>query len=241
MKKFLFILLFVIAANTVFAQKTNIYLTSGLEFPFSLSSLDVYDSKKGTVLRFAPWINIQESINFDITNGFGFFAGISLKNVGFIYKISDPSTIDVSFSRTEIRKKFRTYNLGVPVGIKLGSFDKFFFYGGYEIELPLHYKEKTFIGDEKHIYREWFSDKTPNFIHTFFLGVEFPYSINLKFKWYITQFFDAKCTDNIPYIPEIQYNEFGVNVYYISLSFNIFRNTQFYFRRYVQSADGYYY
>ncbi|MDL2240084.1 hypothetical protein LJC69_00495 [Bacteroidales bacterium OttesenSCG-928-K22] len=242
MKKILLVLALVITANITFAQqKTNIYLTSGLEFPFSLPSLDVYGGNKGTVLRFAPWINIQESVNFDITNGFGFFAGLTLKNVGFIYKLEDPSTQDPSFAKTEIRKKFRTYNLGVPVGIKLGSFDKFFFYGGYEIEVPMHYKEKTFIDGNKEISREWFSGKTPDFIHSFFLGVEFPYSINLKFKWYITPFFDPKCTDYIPYLPEIQYNKFGVNVYYLSLSFNLFQNSKFYYNRYVQSADGYYY
>ena len=249
MKKTLFAIVFLFVANFSFAQKTktNIYLTSGLEIPFSLPSLDVtygiqdYNSSKGVVLRFAPWINIQESINFDFTGGFGVFAGLTLKNVGFIYKLTDPSLIDESFARTEIRKKFRTYNLGVPVGIKLGSFDKFFFYGGYEIELPLHYKEKTFINNTKTREREWFSDKTPDFIHSFFLGVEFPYSVNLKFKWYITPFFDKGCVDYIPMLPAIQYKDFGVNVYYISLGCNIFQNKNFYYKRYVQSADGYYY
>ncbi|MDD4142042.1 MAG: hypothetical protein PHR20_04500 [Bacteroidales bacterium] len=239
MKKLFIFLLVISIGGSVTAQK--LYSTLSFEIPFSFASIDAYDSKDGRMMRFAPWANFQVAGNFDTGNTFGLYLGLSIKNIGFSYKIENPNAIDQSFNGSVIKKKFRTYNVGIPLGLKLGSFDKFYFYGGYELEFPLHYKEKTFYANTKTINKEWLSDKTPDLSHSFFFGVEFPYSLNLKFKWYITNFFNTDYDELIPNLPTIKYSEFGSNVFYISLGINIFQNFDFYCKRYIESADGYYY
>ncbi len=78
-------------------------------------------------------------INYDPVRLFGLFSGIGVRNVGYIYDdYTDPDTGDKE------KKKFRNYNIGIPLGIKIGNLERLFVYGGYEIEFPLAYKEKTF-------------------------------------------------------------------------------------------------
>ena len=46
--------------------------------------------------------------------------------------------------------KFRTYNLGIPIGeLKSVILDDKFLFLGYELEIPIHYKQKTFINEDK--------------------------------------------------------------------------------------------
>ena len=89
-------------------------------------------------MRFSPVVNIQNWLNYDKSEKLGFFTGLSLRNVGFIYDVDETT-----------RKKYRTYNVGIPVGVKIGNLsDKFLFFG-YELEIPVHYKEKTFVNEDK--------------------------------------------------------------------------------------------
>jgi len=44
-----------------------------------------------------------------------------------------------------MKKKFRPYNFGIPIGIKIENLNKLFLYGIYEIEYSLYYKEKTYF------------------------------------------------------------------------------------------------
>jgi len=101
--------------------------SSGGEWIFSTGNVE----GQNNVVRWSPVINLQNFLNFDRSQNFGWFTGVNLRNVGFIYDES-PS----------IRKKFRTYNLGVPLGLKFGNLDKTFFYLGYELEMAFNYKEK---------------------------------------------------------------------------------------------------
>jgi len=70
---------------------------------------------------------------YDINNNFGLLFGAAIRNVGFIYNVQDG---------TGTKKKFRNYDFGIPVGVKVGNMRKTFFFAGYEIEFPLNYKEK---------------------------------------------------------------------------------------------------
>ncbi|MCR9081448.1 MAG: hypothetical protein NXH89_03450, partial [Cyclobacteriaceae bacterium] len=87
------------------------YWSSGGEWIFSTGNVE----GQNNVVRWSPVINLQNFLNFDRSQNFGWFTGVNLRNVGFIYDES-PS----------IRKKFRTYNLGVPLGLKFGNLDKTF-------------------------------------------------------------------------------------------------------------------
>ena len=119
-------------------SQADIYTTSGGEIIFSFATIQQDGNETGSILRFAPVLNMQTFVNFDVTDRAGFFLGLGIRNVGFIYD-EDGDT----------RKKFRTYNLGIPVGLKIGNLDRLFGYVGYELEIPFHYKEKTFISERK--------------------------------------------------------------------------------------------
>ena len=140
------------ALSTSFGQ-SGWYTTSGSEtiFSFPIFKNPIQET---TVVRFAPVLNLQYLLNKDFSNKAGFYTGIGVRNVGFIADDPDSSSI---------RKKFRTYNLGVPIGIKLGDMNKFMLYAGVELEYAFNYKEKTFVNDTKTRDVSWFSSKHRQF------------------------------------------------------------------------------
>jgi predicted small lipoprotein YifL len=206
-----------------YGQKKT-YWTSGLEIPFSEATIeDSQNPDAKSTLRFAPIINLQSMINADMTQHVGLFSGIAVRNVGYIY--DDYSTVLPEGVTTPIKKKFRTFNIGIPVGIKLGNLDGLFFYGGYEIEFPFAYKEKTFnTADEKQntdVY--WFSDRTKNLQQSWLVGIQFPYGLNLKFKYYFTEFHNEDFEAN----GVKPYAGLHTNIWYFSLTANLFKNFDF--------------
>jgi len=124
-------------AVTSFGQMKT-YTTTGLEIIFSLADINDNGIDQSSTLRFEPVINITTMYNADMSSKFGIFSGLAIRNVGYIYSnYTDPSN-DATY-----KKKFRSYNIGVPLGLKIGNLDKLFFYGGYEVELAWLYKERT--------------------------------------------------------------------------------------------------
>ena len=206
-----------------FSQKTSpskAYVTSGGELIFSLANIEQNGNSESSPLRFSPVINFQVMLNKDLSKNLGLFTGLALRNVGYILRdYKDTSNL-------EYKKKFRSYNLGIPVGFKAGNLDKTFFYGGYEIEFALAYKEKTFEdGDKIDKITGWFSNRQELFQHGFFVGVQFPYATNLKFKYYLSEFHNRDYVNNAGIKP---YGALKSNIYYFSLCFFLFRNLDLY-------------
>ena len=208
--------LFIMAISTAFGQKT--YFTSGGEMIFSFASIDDGSSESSTI-RWAPVLNFQTMLNADMSPNFGLFTGLAVRNVGYIYDhYQDPSG-------TYYKKKFRSYNLGLPLGIKIGNLDKFFIYGGYEIEFPFAYKEKTFDGGDKiDKITGWFSKRQNLFQHGFLVGIQLPYGSNIKFKYYLSEFHNQDFTDSSGNKP---YAGLNSNIFYISFSSYLFKNLDF--------------
>ena len=173
-------------------------------------------------MRFSPVFNIQNWLNYDKSEKLGFFTGLSVRNVGFIYDIDETT-----------RKKYRTYNIGIPLGIKIGNLSEKFLFFGYELEIPINYKEKTFIDEEKDDKKNiWFTGRVPTFNHSLMAGVQLPYGATLKFKYYLTNFFDKDFTESDgqggSYKP---YQNVNVNIFYFSLSFGLLKDTSFYYNK----------
>jgi hypothetical protein len=199
------------------------YWSTGFETLFSFADIQQDGISKSSIIRWAPVFNLQTFFNYDATKRFGLFTGIGVRNVGFIYDESDG-----------IRKKYRTYNVGVPVGLKIGNFDKAFVYAGYEIEFPFNYKEKTFENDVKSKYTEWFTDRIPTVYHTVLIGIQLPRGVNIKFKYYLTGYFNPDFTeiDSGTGDPIKPYENLDVNVFFFSIGFNLFRDKSLYFTDY---------
>lgn len=202
------------------ANPSKAYVTSGGELIFSLASIEQNGNSENATLRFSPVVNFQVMLNKDVNKNFGVFTGLALRNVGYIL----PNYKDTN--NLEYKKKFRSYNLGIPVGIKLGNLDKTFFYGGYEIEFALSYKEKTYEdGDKIDKITGWFSSRQELFQHGFFVGVQFPYATNIKFKYYLSEFHNRDYVNNAGVKP---YGALKSNIFYFSLCFFLFRNFDLY-------------
>ena len=209
-----------------FSQKTNpskAYVTSGGELIFSLASIEQNGNNENATLRFSPAVNFQVMLNKDVNKNFGVFTGLALRNVGYIL----PDYKDTN--NLEYKKKFRSYNIGIPVGVKLGNLDKTFFYGGYEIEFALSYKEKTYEdGDKIDKITGWFSSRQELFQHGFFVGVQFPFATNIKFKYYLSEFHNRDYVNNAGVKP---YGALKSNIFYFSLCFFLFRNFDLYIEK----------
>ena len=203
-------------------SKPKAYVTTGGELIFSFANVEQNGNSESSTMRFSPFFNLQVMVNKDLNKNFGVFTGLSVRNVGYItndYK--DPS------NNLVYKKKFRTYNLALPLGIKVGDLDKTFFYGGYEVELAFTYKEKTYEGGDKiDKISGWFSDRNELFQHGFLAGVQFPRGVNLKFKYYLSEFHNQDYTTNAGIKP---YGGLKSNIFYVSMNFLLFKDFDFYF------------
>jgi hypothetical protein len=218
MKKYTFIFIFLVAFGAQAQDKTKIYGSFASEMIFSFATIDNQGYDQGNIMRWAPVINLQGMANFDFNNIFGVFTGAAVRNVGFIYEL--PQALDSN----KTKYKYRTYNLGIPVGFKIGKLDKFLFFGGYEIEFPFAYKEKRFVNEEQEEKDViWFSDRVETVQHSLLAGIQFPYGAVLKFKYYLSNFHNR---DYVAMVDgqETKPYDFKSNIFYFSISWNLFTN-----------------
>jgi hypothetical protein len=213
MKKLMIILsaLVLVGYSNVQGQDQKAYTTTSIEYLLSWSDVTDNGEKLSGPVRFAPFFNFQNSVNKDFSEKFGLYLGLSINNIGFIYD-EDEFT----------RKKVRTYNLGIPVGFKIGNMNGTYLYGGYAVEFPLNYKEKTFINEEKAKFNTWFSDRTP-IQQALVAGVQFPYGATIKVKYYFTDFYDKGYTDSTGK----PYENFSGNAFVVSFGVMLFKGTEF--------------
>ena len=195
----------------------KLYGSGSFEWIFSVPVLDVNGSDKGGVVRFSPFFNAQWMLNYDFSNHFGFFTGFSIRNQGFIYQVPD----------TSLRLKFRTYNVGVPVGFKLGRMNKALFFAGYELELPFNYKEKRFENERKEDkFSVWFSDRNTDLFQSVFVGIQGPGSTTLTVRYYLTNFHNQDFTESKDGVTSKPYAGLNANILAFSLGYALFDGTK---------------
>jgi hypothetical protein len=197
-------------------SQSKFYNSYGAEMLISGAQIEDHGSEANSVLRFAPVINIQSNLNTDINEHFGFYAGLTLRNVGYAYdQYNDPASENID------KKKFRSYNIGIPIGLKFGNLSKFYVFAGYEFELPFAYKEKTYR-DEVKINKSitWFSDRQQRIQHGFMIGAQFATGANITFKYYLSEFHNQDYVDADGYKP---YGQLKSNIFYLSVGYMLFR------------------
>ncbi|MFA6261176.1 MAG: hypothetical protein WC760_06905 [Bacteroidia bacterium] len=198
--------------------QTRTYVSGSSEMIFSFGKIISNGNEMSSELRWSPVFNGEGLMNHDFTQHMGIFYGLAYRNVGFIYKPT-----------ADTLKKFRTYNLGIPVGIKLGNLDGTFLYGGYEFEMPFNYKEKTFIDEvKKEVFDVWFTDRVNWYTQSVFFGINFKGGTNLKFKYYIDPFFNRNFSQTVAGVATKPFEKLEVNVFYIALSWNVFKDVKSY-------------
>ncbi len=213
------VIAFALCCANTYAQ-TKIYHSSSGEIIFSFATIQKGGNQIESNLRWSPVFNFQVLKNYDFSQHVGFFHGLAIRNVGFIYDVPGTDTL----------KKHRTYNLGIPVGLKIGNLKRgMFLYGGYEFELPFHYKEKLFINDDKKdITSVWFANRVYWYTQSVFVGINFPRGFNLKFKYYLDGFFNKDYAETINGVRSKPFADFDVNVFYIAINWNVFKDIKTY-------------
>jgi hypothetical protein len=207
----------------------RIYRSSGGEIIFSgadVNYLGEHGSKNvNTNTRFTLFFHVQQLVNFDLTNKFGFYTGVAIRNVGLItedlYQYLGFTGIDESnmyWNRTTKIKR-RSYSLGFPLALKLGNLNRdYFLYAGGEYEWMFHYKQKMFLDDNKSKYNEWTSDRVNPWIPSLFAGIQFPGGFNLKLKYYMKDFLNPDF-QGMDFGQEVDYSQFeSSGIWYISVA-----------------------
>lgn len=197
-KQLLSLLAFILISTAVKAQTETYFIGSG-ELIFSwaeVSYTEEYqlanseDELLNSPVRFSAFFHAGTNYHVDMGNNFGFFTGLGIRNVGFT---TNERLIIENGELQDYKIVRRSYNLGIPFAIKLGSFDDhFYFYAGGEAELQFAYKEKYWDSHNrsgsKTSYHEWFGDQTNRFAGSAFVGVQLPKGFNLQFRYYLTDF-----------------------------------------------------
>ena len=164
------------------------YVSSGMDaaiFSTATMKRPRHDDKLGT-MRFSYVINIGTNFNYDFTNHAGIFAGVNIKNIGFIEQEGN------------VHIKRRTYTIGIPLAIKFGNFEKktFGFLGG-GADVPFNYREKAFTSrSHKTKFNEWFSNRTPMVMPYVFAGVCVNPGITFKLQYYLNNYLNPDFTTN---------------------------------------------
>ena len=224
MRRLLFILILSLVFFTLEAQNEKIYMTSGGEIILSGADVNFNGTDVNTNMRFTIFFHLQQQVNFDLTNNIGLYTGLGIRNVGLIMEDYyqnvgyDVDNTDPNFNKNT-KVKHRSYSLGFPLAVKLGSFDdKFFVFGGVEYEWMFHYKQKKFIDGEKYKFKQWTSDRVNPWIPSWFAGVQFPGGFNLKFKYYLDDFLNKDFTGQ-DFGVDVDYSQFeSTGIWYISFT-----------------------
>lgn len=238
MKSSILIVLLVLVYATMEAQQKRIYHSGGGEIIFSGADINFNGTNVSNNLRFTLFFHTQQHLNLDLTNNLGLYTGFAIRNVGLIMEdLYQNVGYDVDNTHPDFNKntkiKHRSYSLGFPLAVKVGSFDKnFFFYAGGEYEWMFHYKQKKFIDGAKYKFTEWTSERVNPWIPSLFAGVQFPGGFNLKFKYYLDNFLNQDFSGN-DFGESVDYSQFeSSSIWYISLSMMINR------RQIQQMMDG---
>ena len=160
------------------------------------------------IIRFTA-TSLGVSFNWNFSPHIGIFTGLDIKNIGYIEQ-------DNGYTL-----KRRTYNVGVPLGIKIGNMannkGKIFLGGG--LDAPINYNEKYFHDrDNKKRINEWFSDRTPALMPYVFGGVTFNQGVSIKVQYYPNNFLNENFKDNAGAMPNAGT---VVNLLLFSLGFKI--------------------
>lgn len=194
----------------------TLYLSSGADaslFSTSVFSRPGRSNQRLTTPRYTSVLHLGVHLNYDISDSWGLFSGLGVKNIGFIDKYFGGDS-------TVIR---RAYTLGVPLGIKWGQLNRgsYLFLGG-GLDMPFHYKEKGFVkrGD-KDKTREWFSERTATFLPHLFLGFRHRSGLKAKLQYYPGNFMNPDYTRYRGWQMIRPYAGFDVQLIMLSLGLDI--------------------
>lgn len=212
LNKMRLILLSLLIFQTGIISAQKFYRTSGGELIFSRPVNNSPFENTSARLRFSAFFHFNNNYHFNFSKSVGFYSGISVSNIGFIYKNGDT-----------IYKK-RAYTLGIPLALKFGKLENnnFLFAGG-QIELPFHYKQKKMVENHKEKYNAFFDSRVNIILPSLFAGIQFSDGYCFKFRIYLTDFLNKEFSGN-DFGSKVDYKNTDSQLFLLSLSYNLKSN-----------------
>lgn len=172
-------------SRSYFASASEVILSlanTGNVKLYDAQGLALGESSPNPIPRFSAFFHVGTQFHMNVNNGFGFYTGLGLRNVGMINRLSD-----------SIRVKQRAYAVALPVALKLGNMGrKSYLALGAEAEYFFHYKQKTFVGsgrgDKREKSSQWFSNRVNPFNPSVFIEMNFGRGHYFRFKMYLDSF-----------------------------------------------------
>lgn len=238
-----------VAVVTLLLSVTNISAqgwwdySSGMEFIFSGANFEGsaegtnYDANDNSwsssinadgsksPVRFSMVFHFQALAHYNFGKSAGIFTGLTCRNVGFTQNKAQTATTP------EFASVYRTYTVGIPLAFKIGNMEKHFsLYAGAEAGFAFNYKEKHFNGNNRQNRQnkksEWFSGRTNWFQPQIFAGIQLPGGANIKFAYYLNNFFNEDFTEYSLGAQRTPYKGVEVNMFYTSVSFQLFKSDE---------------
>lgn len=225
-KLLVFLTIFFLTFSAIAFSQVNIYRSSGAEMIFSGADVAFNNTDVNANMRFTSFFHAEQMLNVDLGKYVGLFTGLGLRNIGFITDDLYQNSGFLNIADThpdwnkETKIKRRSYSLGIPLALKVGSMkEQLFFFAGGEYEWTFHYKQKLFIDGEKYKFSEWTSDRVNVFLPSVFAGVQLPKGMRIKVKYYMDDFLNPGFT-GVDFDEAVDYSRFGsTGIFYVSLSF----------------------
>lgn len=246
MRKILTLLLLLFSTYHLSYAQTEVYSISSGELLFQWGEIgftDAYEKANpleeqlNSPMRFTMFFHLGYNVHIDFNDRFGIYSGLAIRNIGLT---SNERLLEATGEVQDYKILRRSYNLGVPIAFKLGSFSNHaYIFAGGEVELQFAYKEKYWNSHNrsgsKTKYSEWFGDQTNTFVTAGFVGFQFPKGFNLKFKYYFTDFLNHDYKDPNSRIRDLRRYS-SSNIMYISMSWQI-RNDQLFKKQSQKSPE----
>lgn len=218
--KFQFLTIICLFSLSVFGQDDSvgvykngkIYYENNYEFLFQFGFIET-QQKLPVKLRFSGFYHSEEIVHVDFARRVGFYTGVGLRNVGMI---------EMSMATSDKMKR-RTYTLGVPMAVKIGSMKaRRYLYGGAEMEMAFHYKQKLFVeGMKKEKYSEWFSQRVNMWQPSLFAGFKYSDNWSVRIKYYLNDFLNRSFTGR-DFGQFVDYSKYKTsNLFYVALVLTI--------------------
>jgi hypothetical protein len=206
--KYIILIISVILLSGADTIGQDVYRISSGEMIFGWADVQLSDEYKtsfplasvtDTPVRFTLFLHFGHYIHMDFNNNLGVYTGTVLRNVGFI---SDEVLPDIANPESEsdyenYKIVRRSYTLGVPLALKIGSFkDHMYFFGGGEIEWAFVTKTKWWNSHSRDGAKtkkvDWFPSTITQLQPSVFAGVQFPGGVNIKYRYYLDDFVSSK-------------------------------------------------
>lgn len=158
----------------------------GTEEIFSSARLTYYGDKEVTPLRYSGFFNLNSTFHFEFGKYVGLYTGLGVRNIGMVYHTDS------------MKYKYRTYNLFVPLGLKLGNLKHGIFLNiGGEFNYAFNYREKKFTNRFKKIdkYNKFGSEATPSIQWIAFAGLRYKI-LGLKFGYVFNNYLNPNYVRN---------------------------------------------